>query len=620
MSWWPARNRTTGASSADEGPPSAADEAVRTSTTGDSTVAFDDRPTSIDKLQMAPYAVALAEFLLECPTPMTVAIQGDWGSGKTSTIEMVWKHLAESTVPVNIIDINTWQYAQLNLGDDLVFHLLDAIVDRVSSHDPGAAEIARRCLQAMGSAGIAALKVAASTAAAAAGPIGGNAYTAAIESLSNAPSAVKNLEDLHEQFATLIGGQIDAAGGSKRVVLFVDDLDRLPPDRAVEVMEVLKTLLECHGCVFVLAIDFEVVSQGVHLKYGSTMDPRKARAYFDKMIQLPFDMPVGSYDIKDLLAASLHDLRIELPSVEPFVALARCSVGTNPRALKRLLNSFSLLRRIAHRTHTDTDSAHVERISDVALFALLALQTAHPTYRNDLQLANIDRIHAQLAEDREVARDPNAPDHSTLLNRWDVKNGHAHTFADLLDAVSVALPQAEGEELARILQLTSITAVRPAARPAPSPATSAVPLEDRRSDVISTYSVSPALATFASDLETALEARLKAQGRSLSATQRANKPLWVWWASEPDERPHGRFCEIFFGGDGSLSVTFAFGSKPEFQGAAIRDRAIVIASENGWAFAEHPRGDYQRILKILPGSSVDPLVDLLLKCHVITSP
>ena len=37
-----------------------------------------------DALGLQPYAQALGRFILECDSPMTVGIQGDWGAGKTS--------------------------------------------------------------------------------------------------------------------------------------------------------------------------------------------------------------------------------------------------------------------------------------------------------------------------------------------------------------------------------------------------------------------------------------------------------------------------------------------------------------------------------------------------------
>lgn len=51
-------------------------------------------------------------------------------------------------------------------------------------------------------------------------------------------------------------------------MIFVDDLDRLVPSKAVELLEVLKLFLDCKQCVFVLAIDYEVVIRGAIKKYG----------------------------------------------------------------------------------------------------------------------------------------------------------------------------------------------------------------------------------------------------------------------------------------------------------------------------------------------------------------
>lgn len=55
------------------------------------------------------------------------------------------------------------------------------------------------------------------------------------------------------------------------MVIFVDDLDRLQPAKAVELLEVLKVFLDCEKCVYVLAVDYEVVTQGIKQKFGDLL-------------------------------------------------------------------------------------------------------------------------------------------------------------------------------------------------------------------------------------------------------------------------------------------------------------------------------------------------------------
>jgi ABC-type polysaccharide/polyol phosphate transport system ATPase subunit len=51
-----------------------------------------DRPVgteSNDRPDLGKYAEALRDFVLDCDTTMTIGIQGEWGSGKTSLMNMV---------------------------------------------------------------------------------------------------------------------------------------------------------------------------------------------------------------------------------------------------------------------------------------------------------------------------------------------------------------------------------------------------------------------------------------------------------------------------------------------------------------------------------------------------
>lgn len=52
-------------------------------------------------------------------------------------------------------------------------------------------------------------------------------------------------------------------------------------------------------CVFVLAIDYDVVVKGLEKKFGQKTEgnDREFRSFFDKLIQVPFSMPLSAYEI-----------------------------------------------------------------------------------------------------------------------------------------------------------------------------------------------------------------------------------------------------------------------------------------------------------------------------------
>ncbi len=52
------------------------------------------------------------------------------------------------------------------------------------------------------------------------------------------------------------------SGDGRRLVIFVDDLDRIRPSVALELLEAIKNFIDVPGCVFVMTLDYEVVQAG----------------------------------------------------------------------------------------------------------------------------------------------------------------------------------------------------------------------------------------------------------------------------------------------------------------------------------------------------------------------
>lgn len=78
-----------------------------------------------DLFGVKQYVEGLCEFIRDCDTPMTISIQGDWGSGKTSMMKMIEETLNNSCWP---IWFNTWQFSQFDMGNGLAFSMMDVLL------------------------------------------------------------------------------------------------------------------------------------------------------------------------------------------------------------------------------------------------------------------------------------------------------------------------------------------------------------------------------------------------------------------------------------------------------------------------------------------------------------
>ena len=321
---------------------------------------FTDSPAVQDRFNISKYINGLVNFIKSCNTPMTIAVQGDWGTGKTSIMTMI-KNELRNLNNLNLVWFNTWQFSQFNLGDKLPLTMLNKLINEVSSNKES--ENFKYIKKAM--VGVA-------------DAILGHISSGALEVsrfLDNEENLFEAVEKLKESFQKLVN---EKAGNEGRVIIFIDDLDRIEPERAVELLEVLKIFLDCEKCIFVLAIDYGVVTKGVKVKYGNDFSEGKGKSFFDKIIQVPFKMPVGSYDISLYVKKCFEDIGIEVEeeTLPQYINLIKYSIGNNPRSMKRLFNSFLLLSNIS-------DSEILEdSLNRQILFALLCMQSSYELMYN----------------------------------------------------------------------------------------------------------------------------------------------------------------------------------------------------------------------------------------------
>lgn len=328
-----------------------------------------------DLLQVKPYIDGLTDFIKTCATPMTIAIQGGWGTGKTSMMNMIDYELTKEDRNTNMasdvytIWFNTWQYSQFNMAENLSISMISYFVDKIYKESPEKIKL-KSILNSLSKYTNIALQTAILTMG-----IKPKDLVIPEKEISN---FADNLDKIKESYSEA-AKKLLKDNNKERLVIFIDDLDRLNPVIAVEVLEVLKIFLDVENCVYVLAVDYDVVTKGIKKKFGDDVDVMKGKSFFDKLIQLPFKVPVQLFQVDKFLRNHLKYYNIDENSIQNNLQnLINGSIGLNPRTMKRLFNSYELIVRIIQYSESND---RINKHESELLFAILCMQMEYePLY------------------------------------------------------------------------------------------------------------------------------------------------------------------------------------------------------------------------------------------------
>jgi hypothetical protein len=280
--------------------------------------------------------------------PLVIGIFGEWGAGKSYLLDKLYreakKHQRELslqrrndggfhlTIPVSF---QPWKYEhEEHLHVPLLLHILAALEEGLKealtfweglaekSQKPGDAAIqalptlvswVKRAVT--GAAGV--LEPVSATAFAAATGLADHAVADAAQRKKLAKTKMadrlKHTEDgryFHEihkvlkavtrpgKYPDLHGRILLNEGFKTNFVIFVDDLDRCLPEKAVAVLELIKTIFNVESFAFVLALDEEVIERGIGHRYKEyalvnkkPQMPITGFEYLEKIVHLPFRLP-----------------------------------------------------------------------------------------------------------------------------------------------------------------------------------------------------------------------------------------------------------------------------------------------------------------------------------------
>lgn len=250
---------------------------------------------SPDKLNRSAFAYRIAEALLLEPGsgPLVVSLESPWGYGKTSVINLIMQHyttLAASDRPI-VVNFNPWMASG---AENLVQEFLIQFGSEVGLHDRGkeARDAAKQLLSYSKLFDV--LKFIP----------GAEPWATIVEKVVTgvgaATAKIGELKELNiSQKRDSVMKALDKI--AKPIIVFIDDLDRLPPSEVFQMIRAVKAIADFPRTSFLLAFERSYVENSL-LQHGI----KDASAYLDKIVQVRMHLPL--IDEKDLHALSVVEL------------------------------------------------------------------------------------------------------------------------------------------------------------------------------------------------------------------------------------------------------------------------------------------------------------------------
>lgn len=269
-----------------------------------------DSETNVDLLDF-DYLIDITKDIIlnDELSPSSIGIYGDWGSGKSSLMEMTLNDLSSNTDYL-CLKFNGWLFEGY---EDAKTALIGTILDEISKRKklgPKAKEAIERLYHNIDFFKLASQGVKYGLDFLITGGVGTIAditlqtvigkvkekvskveekdIKESLESTFKSQEIRKNLKSFQNDFATLLN-----KAKIKRLVVFIDELDRCSPDTILNTLEAIRLFLFAKGTAFIIGADERQVMYAVRKKFpeikGNQIDIGKE--YLEKIIQYPVKIP-----------------------------------------------------------------------------------------------------------------------------------------------------------------------------------------------------------------------------------------------------------------------------------------------------------------------------------------
>ena len=264
---------------------------------------YSDKPATDElNFNFNKYAKHIVDFIIceKIPSTFSIGINGEWGDGKTTLLNMIKTLLEKNNMTV--IKFDAWKYEKINVVAALYQEIEQKLKKNHNTKKIAATIgviIADEALRKYSGISIIGIK---------------EKYKKLTEAIEIIPTQISDLI------------------GDDKLVILIDDLDRCNVDNMLEILESVKMFLNVDNVIFIIAADMLKLEQAWELQYNSKLGAITGRQYLEKMFQLKLSI---SSKPKELFEDYVYSL---LPLEREEIWDIINHVDLNPRAIKRILN------------------------------------------------------------------------------------------------------------------------------------------------------------------------------------------------------------------------------------------------------------------------------------------
>ncbi len=249
-----------------------------------------NNPWKDDALMRENFAVSLSNFVKTETNPITIAVDGKWGTGKTFFLNR-WKASLEKE-GATVVFINVWED---DFIDNPMLTILGQLNEKINDCDKAAkfpeviSKVKNKLPQLFINGGLRLLNAATYGVL----PDNKEAYCSverkAVDIYADRLAQKNSFKEQLTQFAQAVYEETNGP-----LIFIIDELDRCRPTYSIEFLERVKHFFDVPHVVFVMGVDLNNLKKSICSVYGDIEIDDYLRRFFDFEFRLP-ELPADIY-------------------------------------------------------------------------------------------------------------------------------------------------------------------------------------------------------------------------------------------------------------------------------------------------------------------------------------